>query len=146
MAQAQRKARRAVSVNDLFAFINEGLRTEYGDALDWYFYDSEDKTLVGQWSDSDELAYELELFSTDGLHAEFVGAFEDRMFCPSDPFGVSEGEAFISGWQHFVDHVKHKTRYYFLADPTAQPDNGYRSHDKISVSPNPPRDGLGDSP
>ena len=71
MAQAQRKARRAVSVNDLFAFINEGLRTEYGDALDWYFYDSEDKTLVGQWSDSDELAYELELFSPnpprDGL-------------------------------------------------------------------------------
>ena len=124
----------AVHVNDLFDLINEGIRTEYGDAIDWYSYDSEDKTFMGHWSDSYELAYDLELFNNDGLLADFVDSFRDRMFCPSNPFSLSESEAFISGWQSFVDHVKHKTRYYFLADPTAQPDNGYQSHDEISVS------------
>ena len=128
------EALRAVAVNDLFDFINGGLRAEYGDALDLYLYDSEDKEYVGHWSDSNELAYDLELFGNDGLHSEFADAFRDRMFCPSDPFSLSEDEAFISGWERFVAHVKHKTRYYFLSDPTAQPDNDYWSRDEISVS------------
>ena len=98
----------AVAVNDLFGFINEGLRAEYGDALDLYLYDSENKEYVGQWSDSDELAYELELFGNASLHSDFAGAFRDRMFCPSDPFSLPEDEAFISGWERFVAHVKHK--------------------------------------
>ena len=132
--RSSREAPLAVPVNDLFSFINEGLRTEYGDALDSYPYDSEDKTLVGQWSDSVELAYDLELFSNDDLRADFVDAFGDRMFCPSDPYGTSESEAFISGWQSFVDHVKHRTRYYFLADPKAQPAAKPWSQDEISVS------------
>ena len=132
--RSSRKTPLAAPVNDLFAFINEGLRTEYEDAPDWYPYDNEDKTLVGHWSDSAELANELELFSSGNLRAAFIDAFGDRMFCPSDPYGLSEREAFVSGWQRFVAHVKHQTRYYFLADPTAQPDGEDWSHNGMSAS------------
>ena len=38
----------SVAVNELFAFIDEGLRTEYDDAIEWYPYDSEEKALVGK--------------------------------------------------------------------------------------------------
>ena len=124
----------AVPVNDLFAFINEGLRTEYEDALDWYPYDNEDKTLVGPWSDSGELVNDLELFSNDDLRVAFVDAFSDRMFCPFDPYGQSESEAFMSGWQRFAAHVEHQARDPFLADTAAQPDDGHWSDNGVSVS------------
>ena len=132
--RASMEAPMAVLVNDLFAFIDEGLRFEYEDALNWYPYDNEEKTLVGRWSDSNELADDLELFNNDGLHADFADSFENRMFCPSDPFGLSESEAFISGWERFVLHVKHRTRYYFPVDPAAQPEGGHWSYDGLSVS------------
>ena len=124
----------AAPVNDLFAFIDEGLRTEYEDALDWYPYDNEDKTLVGHWSNSAELAYELELFSNDSLLTDFINAFSDRMFCPSNPYGLTESKAFASGWQRFIAHVKHQTRYYFLADPAAQRDGEDWPHNGMSAS------------
>ena len=120
----------AVSVNELFGFIDEGLRTEYDEALEWYPYDSEDKTLVGVWSDSWELADDLELFGNERLRDRFIDAFNNRMFCPRDPYGLSESAAFMSGWKRFVEHVKHRTRYFFLADPSAQDGGSWPRQDE----------------
>ena len=127
----------AVTVNDLFAFIDEGLRTEYDEALEWYPYDSEEKTLVGTKSDSYELADDLELFSNERLRERFVHGFENRMFCPRDPYSQSESEAFDSGWRRFVDHVKHRTRYYFLTDPSAQDLGDEWSRCELSINQTP---------
>ena len=123
----------AVAVNDLFAYIDERLRTEYDEALEWYPYDSEDKTLVGVWSDSYELADDLGLFCDERLRDRFIDAFNSRMFCPRYPYGLSESVAFMSGWRRFVEHVKHHTRYYFLSDPSAHgPSDGWHP-EELSV-------------
>ena len=127
----------AVTVNDLFAFTDEGLRTEHDEALEWYPYDGEEKTLVGTKSDSYELADNLKLFSNERLREQFTHAFEDRMFCPRDPYGQSESEAFDSGWRRFVGHVKHRTRYYFLADPSAQDRGDEWSRHELSIKQTP---------
>ncbi len=124
----------AIAINDLFAFINEGLRAEYDDAGSWYPYDSEDKTLVGIWSDSHEMADALEVFANERLRDQFGDSFESRMFCPRDPYGLAESEAFMSGWRRFGEHVKHRTRYYFLADPSAQNGSSERHGDELSVT------------
>ena len=123
----------AVPVNDLFAFIDERLRTEYDEALNWYPYDSEDKTLVGVWYDSYELADDLGLFCDERLRDRFIDAFNSRMFCPRDPYGLSESAAFMSGWRRFVEHVKHHTRYYFLTDPSAQGPSGEWHPEELSL-------------
>ena len=123
----------AVAVNDLFAFVDEGLRTEYDEALEWYPYDSEDKALVGIWSDSYEMADDLEIFANERLRDQFIESFDARMFCPRNPYGLSESAAFMSGWRRFVEHVKHHTRYYFLADPSAQGGGDDSRGDELSV-------------
>ena len=116
-----------------FAFIDERLRTEYGDALNWYPYDSEDKTLIGVWYDSYELADDLELFCDERLRDRFIDAFNSRMFCPRDPYGLSESAAFMSGWRRFGEHVKHHTRYYFLSDRSAQGPSDERHPEELSL-------------
>ena len=62
--------------------MNEGLSAEYDEANNWYPYDSEDKTLVGIWSDSYELVEDLALFNSEKLYFEFADSFDGRMFCP----------------------------------------------------------------
>ena len=114
----------AVPVNDLFAFMNEGLSAEYDEANSWYPYDSEDKTLVGVWSDSYELAEDLALFNSEKLYFAFAESFDSRMFCPRDPYGLSESQEFISGWRHFIAHVKHQSRYYFPTEAAEPPGAG----------------------
>jgi len=126
--------RSAVAVNELFEFIDEGLRTEYDEALESYPYDSEEKALVGTWSDSYELADDLELFANERLNERFIHSFDGRMFCPRDPYGLSESEAFMSGWRRFVEHVKHQSRYYFLTEPAGGGDDDGRAPDELRVN------------
>ncbi|MDE2934568.1 MAG: HEPN-associated N-terminal domain-containing protein [Chloroflexota bacterium] len=80
----------AVAVNELFAFIDEGLRTEYGEAMEWYPYDSEDKALFGARSDSYELADDLELFANERLRDRFTRSFDGRMLPPRSLCPVRE--------------------------------------------------------
>ena len=105
----------AIPVNDLFAMIDGGLRAEYGDPLEEYPYDSDDGDFAGPWFQSYDLLYELDhdLFDNDELQNTFVDAFGDRVFCPINPFNLSESESFQSGWERFVHHVKHQARYFF---------------------------------
>ena len=53
---------------------------------------------------------------------------------PTIPYAESESEAFDSGWERFVAHVKHRSRYYFLADPAAHPAQDEPYREKLSVS------------
>lgn len=124
----------AVCVNDLFTFINKGLRFEYGDAVDLLPYDSKEKRLIGEWLDSDDIASDFELFSNDDLRQAFIVSFADRMFCRSNPFVSSESESFMYGWERFVNHVKHRSRYYFLVDPEAEQRNGPWLEDRLNVN------------
>lgn len=135
--RSSREVPLAVPVNDLFAFMNEGLSAEYDEANNWYPYDSEDKTLVGIWSDSYELAEDLALFNSEKLYFEFTDSFDGRMFCPRDPYGLSESQEFISGWRHFVAHVKHQSRYYFPTEPADETGGGPGSGNGMSVSETP---------
>lgn len=129
----------AIPVNDLFTIVDEGLRTEYHDALDWYSYDSEDRRLVGHWVNSFDLLYELEveLFSNEKLADAFVNAFGDRMFCPAYPHSLSESESFHYGWDRFVHHVKHQARYYFFTEPPRKPAEGSLADERLSVAETP---------
>ena len=129
----------AIPIDDLFTVIDDGLRTEYHEALDWYSYDSEDGKFVGHWVDSYDLRYELDsdLFNSEALDTTFINAFGDRMFCPAYPHSLSESESFRSGWEDFVYHVKHRARYYFLTDPAAQPSGDDWSDEGLSVRDTP---------
>ena len=129
----------AAPVNDLFAMIDEGLRAEYGDPLEEYPYDSDGGGFAGPWFHSYELLYELDfdLFNNQELQNTFIDAFGDRMFCPVNPFNLSESKSFQSGWERFVHHVKHQARYFFLSDPAAQPDDDDWSDEGLSVSETP---------
>ena len=129
----------ATPVKDLFALIDEGLRAEYHEALDWYSYDSEDGAYVGRWFDSYDLLYELELglFSNEELADAFVNAFGNRMFCPAYPHSLSESESFRYGWERFVHHVKHQARYYFLPEPARKPNDSSLADEGLSVAETP---------
>ena len=74
-----------VAVNELFAFIDEGLRTEYDDAIEWYPYDSEEKALVGNWSDSYEVADEVidltGVLALPSLFDDSVRHLREKVFC-----------------------------------------------------------------
>ena len=123
-----------VAVNELFAFVDEGLRFEFDEALESYPYDSEDKAFVGSWWTSYELADDLELFGNERLRERFVNSFDARMFCPHNPYGVSESAAFMSGWRRFVEHVKHQARYYFPTEPAVGRDGDGRRPDELRVN------------
>ncbi|MDE2934569.1 MAG: RES domain-containing protein [Chloroflexota bacterium] len=40
----------------------------------------------------------------------------------------------MSGWERFVEHVKHQSRYYFLTEPAGGREDDGRSPDELKVS------------
>jgi hypothetical protein len=79
------------------------------------YWDNEDgRYWVGEYDPRDVLEDLGWPFSNEELSQDIVNAFGDRIFCERDPMTLSRQEALLYGWQGFVEHVLHKSRFVFL--------------------------------
>jgi hypothetical protein len=123
------KADQVLPMEDLIAYINERLRTEYSTAdeegLPWdqeegkYFFDTFDIQDV----------FDIEIggvpANNQELRDDIVGAFSDEVWCQKDAAALTRSEGLYSGWRHFCHTIKHGTRYlFFKSEP--KPDDGDR--------------------
>lgn len=87
------------------------------------YWDSEDgRYVVGEYYPRDVLEDLGWPFVGEELGQDIVDAFGDRVFCERDPFWLSRQEALIYGWQGFVEHVLHKSRFVFLRAAKDKPE------------------------
>ena len=105
-------------LDDVAEHMEESLKYEYDDALEWFVYDYEEQDLIGDsWDTWDLLMNIIELdLPTDydaTLLQEIISRLPQRKWCHSRPYDVPEGERVRHDWAWFSEVVKHRRRFFF---------------------------------
>ena len=104
-----------LDLQELFRYMAEAIRDEWGDPYHQAAWDQEDEAYVAVWTlDSDDLLAKLdEPLANDDLREAFVAAFQHD-WCQADPYRLSPDERLSSSWERFARYVKEESRYLFL--------------------------------
>jgi hypothetical protein len=104
----------ACSFDAFIRALQDGFDVDWEDALEFMPTDGADWAIPnaqkGIWDILDD--YELELH--EQLHRDVIERFQDTTFAPRYFFGVAPDERLRYGWDAFVEHVSHRSRYLFL--------------------------------
>jgi len=106
----------AAKISDVASFIEEGLRSEYGDAVESLPYETQEGGFQGTTYHTYELLTdEAELgVENEDLLSDLVGEIDDILWCDYDPFGLSRDKELAYDWEQFSDILKHKVRHVFF--------------------------------
>lgn len=117
-------------LQELFRYMAEMIRAEWGDPYHEAAWDQEDEVYVAvRTLDSDDLLAELgEPLANEDLRKAFVDAFEHD-WCQADPYRLPPPERLASSWGRFARYVKEDARYLFLR--TGRSRDAYPDPDEI---------------
>lgn len=104
----------ACPVDDFFEWLKEGFDVDWDNALNFMPYDGDDWAIPGAQLDIWDLLDWFQIDFQDDLREEIVRHFADETFAPRYFFGASQAERLEYGWNRFVEHVTHHSRYLFL--------------------------------
>lgn len=135
----------AAHMDKVMVLIVEGIKSEWDNPdSQGVPYESAEGGYQGKVIDSydlitDEIWDELEI-ENDSLRDDIISSLEaDRLWCRKNFWALSPGEALISSWEHFVEQVKHHTRYVFFR----MDDESDAIWDSDAIPPSKMLDGLG---
>ena len=106
-------------LEDIAEHMEESLKYEYDNALEWLYYDHEEGGYIGRtWDPYDLLVGEIELDlpndDYDGkLLQEIISRLPDITWCEADPYDVPGRERVRYDWAWFSEVVKHHRRFFF---------------------------------
>lgn len=111
----------AAPLRDALRHVRECVFRHYDDpanaGLAW---ESAEGGYQGQTYDTDDVLDALGLdFSEDAsgtLHDLVVNKLGNDLWCEIDPYGLSPIDELSYSWDHFCEIIKHRRRYFFLAD------------------------------
>lgn len=104
----------AAPVEDFLRWLRDGFDVDWGDALEFMPFEGGGWAIPDAQKDIWEVLdwYQLDLY--DGLRDVVLDHFDDVTFAPRYYFGVAPNERLRYGWDAFVEHVSHRSRYLFL--------------------------------
>jgi len=105
----------AAHMDDVLAFIAEGIRHEWSNPESELPYESRE----GGWQGETISGYELMLRAgpdmlNDELSEDVVSAFSEQLWCQRDYFATRDEDALRWGWERFCEQIKHQSRYVFF--------------------------------
>ncbi len=110
----------AADVSKVAEFIEAGLKSEFGDAVEHLPWESREGGWQGTtWYTHELLRDEVDLeIESAELFDDLVGFLPDIDWCDYDPFDLSENKKLAIDWQSFSQLVKHRMRYVFFRVPS----------------------------
>jgi hypothetical protein len=124
----ERAAHHASELNLLLGAIADGLKSEWGQAIDELF--REDGEYIGSTYSTSELFDHIGWpTENEKLQADLLRAFDDQFWCEASPFQLRPEEALAAGWEEFAKTVRERSRYLFLLRPDE--DAKYRGREEI---------------
>lgn len=107
----------AAPIEILLREISEAAFLEYDDPANELPYESREGGYQGEIFDSYELLEQIDTWTEDEqLESDVIEAFEDRIWCKKDYFGLNQVDQFRYGWSTFKNLVMHKNRYLFFEE------------------------------
>jgi hypothetical protein len=112
----------ASSFDDFAQALQDGFDVDWEDALEFMPTDGADWAIPNAQKDISDILDDYELELHEQLRRDVIERFQDTTFAPRYYFGVAPDERLRYGWDAFVEHVTHRSRYLFLttgddADP-----------------------------
>lgn len=105
----------AADVSKVGEFIEDALRSEYGDAVEWLPWESAEGGWQGTTYYTYELLDEIELgLENEELFSDLIQLLPSIDWCDRHPFQLSEDKELRFDWDRFSDIVKHKMRHVFF--------------------------------
>jgi hypothetical protein len=104
----------ACPVDDFFQVLKEGFDVDWDNALNYMPFDGDDWAIPDAQKDIWDLLDWQQLDLQDDLRDAVIRHFQDMTFAPRYFFGASPAERLRYGWDAFVEHVSHRSRYLFL--------------------------------
>jgi HEPN superfamily RES-like protein/RES domain-containing protein len=110
----------ACPVDDFLQVLKDGFEVDWDDALNFMPFDGGDWAIPDAQKDISDVLDWQQLDLQDDLRDAVIRRFEDVTFAPKYFFGASPAERLSSGWNGFVEHVSHHSRYLFLTTGAEQ--------------------------
>lgn len=105
----------AADISEVATFIEDGLRSEYGDAVEWLPWESAEGGWQGTTYYTYELLDEIEIgVESDELLTDLNGLLPDINWCEYNPYKLAQDKKLMFDWGRFTDQVKHRVRYVFF--------------------------------
>jgi HEPN/RES N-terminal domain 1/RES domain len=104
----------ACSLDDFTSAIHDGLEVDWEDALEFMPADGDDWAFPDAVRHISDVLDDYDLELHEELRDDVIRHFEDTAFAPRYFFGYAPDERLRYGWEGFVEHVSHRSRYLFL--------------------------------
>src|SRR6266404_4895528 len=104
----------ACPLDEVLQTLRDGFDVDWDDALDFMPFDGGDWAIPDAQKDIWAILDWCQLELHDALRDEVLNHFDDVTFAPRYYFGVAPNERLRYGWDSFVEHVSHRSRYLFL--------------------------------
>lgn len=104
----------ACATDDFMQALQDGFDVDWDDALNFMPFDGGDWALPEAHKDIWDLLDWYQLDLPDELRRQVHERFDHVSFAPRYYFGVAPDERLRYGWNAFVEHVSHRSRYLFL--------------------------------
>lgn len=113
----------AVNLDALLPVLVEGILFEWGDPAEYLPYSSADGGYQGATVyDGAELVYDvIDIAVDDAVREDIATALAGESYCDRHWIGDSDHGILVDAWEHFVEVVKHRRRFFYDAIP-AVPD------------------------
>jgi hypothetical protein len=106
----------AAEISSVAEFIEDGLRSEFGDAVENLPWESAEGGWQGRtWDTYELLTDKAELgIESDDLLSDLISLLPEIDWCDYDPFGLPKNRELAIDWRRFSELVKHNMRYVFF--------------------------------
>jgi len=104
----------ASSFDDFAQALQDGFDVDWEDALEFMPTDGADWAIPNAQKDISDILDDYEFELHEQLRRDVIERFQDTTFAPRYYFGVAPDERLRYGWDAFVEHVSHRSRYLFL--------------------------------
>lgn len=121
----------ACPIDDFFQALQDGFDVDWDDALEFMPFEGGDWAIPDAQKDIWDILDYYQLDLQDDLRNDVLDHFDHVTFAPRYYFGVAPNERLRYGWDSFVEHVSHRSRYLFL---TAGAEEGDEDREGIPVS------------
>lgn len=125
-------------MDEVAEFIETGIRSAYGNAVDWLPYETAEGGYQGTtWNTWEVIRREVSRPRDDeGELLDALGSkIEENLWCDIDPFGVNDFQFAKFSWEKFCQIVEQERRFFFI-------DYGNQEEFRETLSPKEMLDAL----
>ena len=113
----------SADISEVASFIEDGLRSEYREAVECLPWESAE----GGWQGTTYETYDI-LTDEIGLESEelifdLINYLPETVWCEYHPFQLASDKELMFNWNRFSDQVKHQVRYVFFRLSTQRKDS-----------------------